>query len=270
MIEWKTSDFDGPDDDFSELMAVALCDEDGLVAFLRGYMDESGTHDGSNITCVSLLVAAPQNWRDWKKKWEWKKKPVEVFHAVDCANRVGEFKGWSKEDRDRYVKDLLPIIGSARFAAWVVGVDNRDVEKAQKLYPVQEVLTSPYLFCLQLAIQKALFFLDNNQDTSNLALIHEDNDYKKDAVRCFDWIKNGSWCAPRDMTLSFASKKKAVALQAADVFAYEGNKRMRNIDGPERKAWRAINPGRNKVSLDYFGYDAIVEWMRMLMDENRL
>lgn len=260
----------GTVDDLAELMDAALCDGDGLVAFLRGYMDESGTHDGSDITCVSLLVAAPQNWREWRKKWDWRKKPINIFHAVDCANCVGEFKGWSKEERDAYVIKLLPVIGSARFAAWVVGVDNRDVEKAQSMYPVKLALTTPYLFCLQIAIQKALIYLDKHGNKDDVAFIHEDNNYKGDAVRCFDWIKNGSWCAPRDMTLSFAPKNKAVPLQAADVFAYEGNKRMRNVDGPERKAWRAINPGRNKVNLDYFGYEAILQWMKMLHDEGRL
>jgi hypothetical protein len=111
--------------------------------------------------------------------------------------------------------------------------------------------------------------LGSIRNKDDIAFIHEDNDFKIDAIRSFEWVKNSAWCAPRDMTISFAPKKKAVPLQAADVFAYEGNKRTRNVDGPERKAWRAINPGRNKVSFCYFGYEAILHWMKMLHDEGR-
>jgi len=53
------------------------------------------------------------------------------------------------------------------------------------------------------------------------------------------------------MSLTFAQKTEAVPLQAADILAYEGNKRLRRPEGKERRAWRAINPNRNKVGLHY-------------------
>ena len=135
---------------------------------------------------------------------------------------------------------------------------------------LREGVNTPYMFSFQLAVQKCLFHLDMHGNKDSIAFIHEDNDYKGEALRCFDWIKHGSWHAPREMTLTFAPKSKATPLQAADIFAYEGNKRMRNINSPERKAWRAINPDRNKVNLDYFGYEAISEWARVMIEEGRL
>jgi hypothetical protein len=253
-------------DEFSEILDVALCDEEGLVAFLRGYIDESGIHDGAEITNVALVVSAPWRWRKWTKRWNFKKKPIQIYHSTDSANLRGEFKGWTKEGRDKLVADLLPEIGSMEYMAWVVGADNRDIAVISDEYPkFSEAVGSPYSFCLQIAIQKCLLYLDGAESTEMLALIHEQNDYHQDALRAFEWIRGPSSIhAPRDMTLTFASKKRAPPLQAADVFAYEGNKRMRNIGRTERRAWRAINPDRNKVQLDYFDMAGLREWIALL------
>ena len=94
----------------AEIISVALSDVDGLVAFQRLYADESGTHEGSPVTCVGMFMARPSEWRKWTRDWDAHKKPIDVFHAVDCQNLVGEFKGWLAPKRDEYVKNLLPII----------------------------------------------------------------------------------------------------------------------------------------------------------------
>jgi hypothetical protein len=42
-------------------------------------------------------------------------------------------------------------------------------------------------------------------------------------------------------------------LQAADVLAYEGNKRLRDVDRPTRRAWTAINPNSDRIRVRYYG-----------------
>lgn len=243
-------------------MDVALCDGDGVVAFVRAYLDESGTHDGSDVTTVSVILSRPTLWKEWTKAWNVAKAPIKVFHSTDCANFRREFEGWDKEYRDRYVANLLPVIGRFDFIGLVMGIDNRDVARlASEMPGARDTIGSPYMVCLQMALHRTLDYLNELGVNDRIAFVHEDNDFQAEAHRCFDWMKGLPSYRDREMTLSFAPKKLAPPLQAADVFAYEGNKRIRNIDGPERRAWRALNPERSKVRLDHLEYNGIKRWM---------
>lgn len=193
------------------------------------------------------------------------KAPVKVFHAVDCANLKREFEGWSPTRRDEFVAKLLPVIGKFDFVGHVMGINNHDVEKLSSEIPgVKRVMHSPYMVCLQMVLHRTLDYLNERGVSDRIAFVHEDNDFKHGARMCFEWMKTLPAYRQRSMSLMFAAKADAVPLQAADIFAYEGNKRIRNIDGPERRAWRAINPGRDKVRLDHLEYGGIKGWMEGL------
>jgi hypothetical protein len=53
-------------------------------------------------------------------------------------------------------------------------------------------------------------------------------------------------------SLTFGSKAAYTPLQAADVLAYEGNKRLRNVAGPERRAFIALNPGYRRLLVKFY------------------
>ena len=143
----------------------------------------------------------------------------------------------------------------------VVGIDNRDLEKCFARFPgAKSNIGDPYEVCFQIALQKIMRDFARHGILNRVAVIHEKNDYMGAVTKCFEWLEQQPECVERKMSLGFASKQEAVPLQAADILAYEGNKRIRNIDGPERRAWRALNPDRNRVGLDYFNEEAIVEW----------
>ena len=235
------------------------------MAFVRAYIDESGTHDGSNVTTVAVILSRPTLWEEWSKRWNQTKAPIKVFHSVECANLRGAFKGWTASDRDRYVAKLLPIIGEFDFIGHLTGIDNRDVDRlASKTPRVRQEISSPYMICLQMALHRTLDYLNELGVDDRISFVHEDNDFQAEAHRCFNWMKVLPEYAGRSTSLMLAPKKEAVPLQAADIFAYEGNKRIRNIDGPERRAWRALNPERSKVRLDHLEYNGIKCWMEEL------
>jgi hypothetical protein len=55
--------------------------------------------------------------------------------------------------------------------------------------------------------------------------------------------------------LQFAEKTDYVPLQAADILAYEGNKRLRDPSRPERRAWTALDPDKTRIFAAYYGRD---------------
>src|ERR1035438_8228002 len=129
---------------------MALADQDGAVAMLKAYMDESGVHDDSPVLTVAAYVGRPRAWESWAKKWRIAKRPIKVFHAVDAANLKGEFKGWLPTDRDDVVKRLLPVISEAEIAGVVIGIQMEEFRKAMAPHPsLSTLFASPYAACFQ-------------------------------------------------------------------------------------------------------------------------
>lgn len=52
-------------------------------------------------------------------------------------------------------------------------------------------------------------------------------------------------------------------LQAADVLAYEGNKRIRDPSRPERRPWQALNPDA-RILAAHYGRDNMQELLDRL------
>jgi hypothetical protein len=235
-------------------------------------MDESGTHDGADVTCTGLWFARPAVWRDWTKKWNHKKKPIKVFHSTDCQNFRGEFDGWDAARRDAYVPPLLATIPKHNLVGWVVGFDNRAFAAAKINFPeLGEMIESPYELCFQISLMQLFRKLNKfDQNPRAIAIIHENNDCKGALTRCFEWIAGHPDNQNRVLSLTFAEKHEAVPLQAADALAYEGAKRVKNVNGRERRAWRALNPSRGRVQLDIFNQKAIEDWFLSLKAMNAL
>jgi hypothetical protein len=99
---------------------------------LKVYMDETGIHAGAPVVAVAAYVARPVIWRTWTKKWNVAKRPIKVFHSTDCANLRGEFEGWTKEQRDAFVANLLPILPAHKLFGFVIAIQMNDFRSALK------------------------------------------------------------------------------------------------------------------------------------------
>src|SRR5258708_4041248 len=95
-----------------ELSRTFLADLDGWIAVFQAFLDESGTHEGSPVITVAGYVAQRPAWNRFTQKWRRTLSPIKVFHSSECNGFHGEWKGWTKEDRDAKVKQLLPLLPS--------------------------------------------------------------------------------------------------------------------------------------------------------------
>jgi hypothetical protein len=96
--------------DVWELSRAILGDQDGFIAVIRVYIDESGIHDGTPVTTVAAYMARPKDWIAFTKEWKRAIRPIECYHAADAANCRGEFKGWESDQVAELAKRALPII----------------------------------------------------------------------------------------------------------------------------------------------------------------
>jgi hypothetical protein len=154
------------------------------VAILKTFMDETGIHEDAEMVAVGCYIAKSKTWRDWTKAWNRAKHPIKIFHATDCANLRGEFEGWTKEDRDKLVANLLPIIANADMAGMVIGVNLVDLAAAMKEHPeLLEMFGRPYTACFQWAITTITHLAAERGKGQRMVFMHEVNDYKGEATK---------------------------------------------------------------------------------------
>lgn len=246
-----------------------------IVTILKVFMDETGIHDDAEIVAVGGYIARPKTWRAWTKDWNVHKrrvpvgrKPINVYHATDCANYWNEFEGWTKEERDPYVAQLLPVIPSHDIAGIVVGVNLVALAEAMKDHPeLLEMFGTPYTACFQWAISIIMDFATEYGNGERIAFVHEVNDFKGECQKAFYFIRTELNPRGIPMTLGFGSKADYPPLQAADILAYEGGKFLKK-DSPDmpRRAWTALDPDKTRIIARRYGKESVSELIRLLKD----
>jgi hypothetical protein len=224
------------------------------VIVLKVAMDESGVHDGSPVITVGAYIARARQWQDWTKLWNATKRPIKVYRAADAANLYGQFEGWTEEARDELVKKLLPVIADTDIPGVVVGIQMDEFEKAMAgRDDLRPIFGTPYAACFQWVVQVIMNFALGALSTERIGFVHEINDYQQEALESFSWVQEHGNPMGNIIGLQFARKKDYVPLQAADILAYEGNKRLRDVSRPARRAWTALDPDKSRLFAAYYG-----------------
>jgi hypothetical protein len=76
-----------------------------------GYFDESGTHDGSDVTIMSGMLARADQWKKFDAGFAatQKRHGFRVFHTKKFKAKRGDFVGWSNEQCGRLIADLANL-----------------------------------------------------------------------------------------------------------------------------------------------------------------
>ena len=238
-----------------QLSRAALSDKDGYVAVIRIFMDESGTHQGSPAISIGAHMAKPKTWTAFTKKWNAVKRyggksPIGVYHSSECEALRGEFQHWSEVERNQFVAKLLPIIAHHELYGLGFSIDLPSFQLALRDRPDLRRLFNdePYILCFQLILDDILSQVEKSNSNEALAFIHEENEYQGMAAAAFSSLKSQRSRHKGPMSLTFASKDAFTPLQAADVLAFETNKRMRDPLKRGRRSFQAINAeGRIRV-----------------------
>jgi Protein of unknown function (DUF3800) len=240
-----------------------LGDDEGLggAQVIKIFVDESGTHNDADVVTVAAYAGRPKAWREWSAEWRKAKKPIKVFHAVDAANRKGEFKGWSQEKRTELVKKLVPVIMGNRIAGLVIALNKAEFRKATEgKEELLKALGSPYTTCFHWLVQSVLELLKPGKKET-LKFVHEKNSYEKEAKASFEFIAKDANPNKVPMRLLFGGKHEQMPLQTADILAYEAYKKFKAPNEPERKPWQILRP---KIVVVHFGKDNMEQLVQSL------
>lgn len=237
----------------------------GSVMVLKVFMDESGNDEGSPVVTVAAYLGLPRAWEKWTRAWNRQKRPIHVFHSSDCSALQGEFLGWTLPEKNEFCAKLLPIIGEAEIVGFASGIRLSDYREIKDEYPelAEVVGDRPEAACFQWVLDNILTkdnALKPPGQPQTIAVVHEVNDYQGVAQAAFDYLAERD--PDRKMTLTFGTKAAYPPLQAADVLAYETNRRLRDLNAPDRKSWKAINPTGVAREVKYYDKPALIKWAK--------
>ena len=192
----------------------------------------------------------PDAWPAFIDDWNRAKAPINVFHSADCNAFEGEFKGWKREDRDALVARLLAVPPKYELYGVAAGINLHDLLAAVEQEPdlvgtpeLVSMLTGSYGMSLIWVLLRIIELTEAAGIRKEpLAFFHEQNDFQEEALKAFNLVKARRKHHTGPMSIVFDEEKDQVPLQAADVLAYEANKRFRDPSKPQRRSIAALGP----------------------------
>ncbi len=135
----------------------------------------------------------------------------------------------------------LPLIPQHTEKGIAIGIQMEHFKEAMAAHPnLLERFGSPYASCLHWVLATLLKEQADNSRTERIEFCHEDNDFKNEARGVFTEVKQKWNTTGVEISFLFGRKDEHVPLQAADILAYEANKRVRNSETTNRRSMDAL------------------------------
>jgi len=231
-----------------------------IFTMIQAYMDDSGTHAKAPICTLGGYFGGVGRWKEFERRWQsvLDRYHVKDFHAkrfwakTPTGERVDDYKGWSDEKADLFLKELLKTIERSTiypFVSGVVAEEWKKIELAQRRLFTGATRSHPTgapTRSIFLAFIGCIFRITSycKPGITVEIVVDQDRRNEKWAHLCIRGLKDEIPELGRQIgDLTFADRKKARPLQAADLIAYEANLYARIANGdanaPMRPSYRA-------------------------------
>lgn len=202
------------------LLEVTLPVENGRygIVLWEAYFDESGDDGGFPIMTVGGYLVKPSNARRLERKWRrlLRKYKLPYFHMVECAHGNKNFKGRSIEERVEIQTAMFETINKYVEMSMATSVSLRE-------FVSTEEVKDPYSHCVLHTYLVLSSILQKKDPNFKLSLFYESgHKHGPNALRVFNEspIPNSSF--------SFIDKAQSGMIQAADIFAWQYTKYIKD------------------------------------------
>ena len=210
-----------------------------LIIVITAYLDDSGTHDPSDVVVVAGFLGSDDEWLKFEPEWvdRLAEDELQRFHMTDCVNGTKDFADLPKSRRDLLIDNLCSIIG----ARDVLGIsaamlrEDWDSVVVAEFPDILDVLHSPYYAlsssCIQQAVRHTNEMFGGKESLSIVSDCRPQDSAKQLALPGL--YKDHAYWGQSIVTITPGLSKQFVPLQAADLFANELYRnhveRMRNL-----------------------------------------
>jgi len=250
---------------------------------IKAFFDESHDSKRERLIVFASYYAAEQVWADFEQAWckLLSRHGLTDFHANECEHSRGQFKGWSRSDRDEVQREAIELICSAKVHGVACGLQLTTYNaclaefKARRRIPryrkVSGSLGDPFYLAFQFAIERMAVEINDSgiPEEEKVSLVFDQQfDYSACAAEIHCSLRESSKLefVHRLGRISFDSRRDYVELQAADVLAYELFRFMDGqLGGPrKRDRWQWSELARHIPGCYIIPNEAIQEILSWL------
>jgi hypothetical protein len=208
-------------------VVLASNSETGALAMLTAYFDDSGTHGGSDIVLMAGFFAHRNQWDLFDKLWAKQlsapcpgKESLSWFHMAECQAGDGMFLGWKRHETDFLVHELGGIILKTGIYGFGGAMSRKEYERlivGDYRRATGDAETICIINCFSTLLDLAKVVAPGQE----IAIVFDDRPQKKrDIQKIYDIYKDVAGDAGI-VSVTFASARKVLPLQAADLLAWE-------------------------------------------------
>lgn len=235
------------------------------LMFFRFYCDES--YDGKafdpDFFTISGFFSDQPTWEEVEEDWQVinLRYGVSAFHATELNGRTGEYEDWCKSKACEYSAELLHAINrqKRRMRAYNCGIRGDHYRRIIS-NEGQIKLGHPWICCFQSCVAMIAKDMETLPIADSFSVIMaRENRFDLLAVSAFGQMAVNPLFPYRHrlMTCTPAPSDKVIALQVADLMAYEYYKRLRqhrqgDVSPPPRPPLKLIQDHNDYVE-GFFG-----------------
>jgi hypothetical protein len=251
-----------------------------VFVLLRAYMDDSGTHDGSDYCLIAGYWDSINEWGRFERAWNSVLADFGVleFHGKTFwprpnGKRLGEFKDWNDEHHHQFIDSLLTVIQTHKIYPFGFGVLTKEwakvpihLQRVYSGYHYAAAINDKRLKAIYLAVSSLFVHLSRycRRGKSMHFFMDRDRRIASQVLECFSKLQSEARKDDIEQysqmgSITFADSHESGPLQAADLLAYELQryyKKWRGGEGDSKMRIEGIRAmTRMKTIQDFMLYD---------------
>jgi hypothetical protein len=194
---------------------------------LGAFFDDSGTHAGSQVVAMGGLLGTDPQWDYFAENWTAllkapypDKPPLPHFHLTHCRNGLREFSDYNAAERDHLNYRFRRIFLDSDFVTLAAAVDNLAWREKVTGDLVEHLGDNPLEFCLFKCVEMVMNTI-RLQRPGEPIIFFFDEGTRDRLGPMVALIRSQKQIYPEIQGIIFAPVKEVIALQGADMIAYE-------------------------------------------------
>ena len=231
-----------------------------LMGMFTLYCDDSGTHKGSDIAVAGCYIATVEQWEHFKRNWQEvnEREHFGVFHMSDFVAKKKQFAlpEWQDETkRNRTIRALISTIKTRAQIGFSAAVVKSSFDEVITQELRDRFGSNHYALAIRLCVGLVDKWREKYDYREPIQYVFDrQTEGKGDIDEMFRIYVSGKGDALRRYGIypdcwSFQDKAQVVQLQAADIWAYENFRYMRDCFIPEDLTKLKQLPRRSYIAL---------------------